>query len=133
MQAEIIAIGTELLLGQIVDTNSPLVARVLSTLDINTYYQTAVGDNRNRILEALTTANKRSDLIITIGGLGPTPDDLTKQIVAEFMQKELVYDESALAKIVEYHEYTGKVMTENNRLQALYLSGGQVKIGRAHV
>lgn len=126
MQAEIIAIGTELLLGQIVDTNSPLVARVLSTLDINTYYQTAVGDNRNRILEALTTANKRSDLIITIGGLGPTPDDLTKQIVAEFMQKELVYDESALAKIVEYHEYTGKVMTENNRLQALYLSGGQV-------
>lgn len=126
MQAEIIAIGTELLLGQIVDTNSPSVARILSTLDINTYYQTVVGDNPQRILEVLTTANNRADLIITIGGLGPTMDDLTKQIVAEFTQKELIYDQAALDKIVAYHQQTGKVMTENNRLQALYLSDSQV-------
>lgn len=125
MQAEIIAVGTEILLGQITDTNSPLVARLLATLDIDTYYQTVVGDNHERLLSALDIASKRADLIITIGGLGPTPDDLTKQTVAEFVNQALVEDQPALAKIVDYHEQTHRPMSDNNRLQALYMADGE--------
>lgn len=126
MQAEIIAVGTEILLGQIVDTNSALVARMLATLDIDTYYQTVVGDNHDRLLATLKHASTRADLIITIGGLGPTPDDLTKQTVAEFVQQDLEYDQLALDKILDYHHRTGRPMSENNRLQALYIHGGTV-------
>lgn len=124
MQAEIIAVGTEILLGQITDTNSPLVARLLATLDIDTYYQTVVGDNRTRLLSALDIAQKRAELIITIGGLGPTPDDLTKQTVAEFVNQKLIEDQVALDKILDYHARTQRPMSENNRLQALYMADG---------
>lgn len=125
MQAEIIAVGTEILLGQITDTNSPLVARLLATLDIDTYYQTVVGDNHERLLSALTIASKRADLIITIGGLGPTPDDLTKQTVSEFVKQTLIEDQPALDKILDYHQRTQRPMSVNNRLQALYMADGQ--------
>lgn len=126
MQAEIIAVGTEILLGQIIDTNSPLVARMLATLDIDTYFQTVVGDNRERLLATLKSAGERADLIITIGGLGPTPDDLTKQTVAEYTQQNLIHNQVALDKILDYHARTGRPMSENNRLQALYLADGEV-------
>ncbi|MBM7544007.1 competence/damage-inducible protein A [Periweissella beninensis] len=125
MQAEIIAVGTELLLGQIIDTNSPKVAQKLAELDINVFYQTTVGDNEPRLIDALQIASERADLIITIGGLGPTVDDLTKQTVAKFLKQELAADEQALKKIIDYHDTTSKPMSENNKLQALYLAAGQ--------
>lgn len=131
MQAEIIAVGTEILLGQITDTNSPLVARLLATLDIDTYYQTVVGDNHERLLSALTIASKRADLIITIGGLGPTPDDLTKQTVSEFVKQTLIEDQPALDKILDYHQRTQRPMSVNNRLQALYMADGQPLLNEA--
>lgn len=125
MKAEIIAVGTELLLGQIIDTNSPKVAQKLAELDINVFYQTTVGDNATRLIDALKIASQRADLIVTIGGLGPTVDDLTKQSVAKFLNQELIIDDKALKKIVNYHETTKKPMSENNKLQALYLAEGQ--------
>lgn len=124
MQAEIIAVGTEILLGQITDTNSPLVARELVALDIDTHFQTVVGDNEARLLSALDIASQRADLIITIGGLGPTPDDLSKQTVAKFVGQALAVDQPAMAKIETWHAETGRPMADNNRLQALYLADG---------
>ncbi|QBO36749.1 competence/damage-inducible protein A [Periweissella cryptocerci] len=124
MQAEIIAVGTEILLGQITDTNSPLVARELVALDIDTHFQTVVGDNEERLLSALEIASQRADLIITIGGLGPTPDDLSKQTVAKFVDQNLAVNQAAMDKIEAWHAETGRPMAENNRLQALYLAAG---------
>ena len=125
MHAEIIAVGTEILLGQIVDTNTSLVSRVLADLGIDVYYKTVVGDNENRMKEALAIAAKRSDLIILTGGLGPTKDDLTKQVVASYLERKLIEDQDALKKIEHHFEITGKAMTANNRLQALYIDGSK--------
>lgn len=125
MKAEIIAVGTEILLGQIVDTNSPFVAQQLVSLDINTYYQTVVGDNKSRLLAALKIASQRADLIITIGGLGPTKDDLTKETIADFLNKDLVTDDMALQKITNYFKQTNRKMTKNNSLQALFIDGAK--------
>ncbi|MGY3743599.1 CinA family nicotinamide mononucleotide deamidase-related protein [Leuconostoc inhae] len=124
MKAEIISVGTELLLGEIIDTNRPYVARALREMGIESYHQSIVGDNASRLLEALDVANKRSDLIILIGGLGPTEDDLTKQISAQFLKTELVSDQSALSKLKNWHENANIDMAENNKAQALYLKGG---------
>lgn len=84
MNCEIIAVGTELLLGQIANTDAQYISSRLSELGINVYYHTTVGDNKQRLLDALDIAVKRADIIITTGGLGPTMDDLTKETVAEF-------------------------------------------------
>ncbi|MCP0887725.1 competence/damage-inducible protein A [Ligilactobacillus sp. WILCCON 0076] len=123
MQTEIIAVGTEILLGQIVDTNTTFVSQQLAELGINVYYQTVVGDNEKRMLEVINTAVKRSDLIILTGGLGPTKDDLTKQVVASYLNKELIEDSDAMKKIVERFKISGRTLTPNNRLQALYIDG----------
>lgn len=123
MQTEIIAVGTEILLGQIVDTNTTFVSQQLAELGINVYYQTVVGDNEKRMLEVIDTAVKRSDLIILTGGLGPTKDDLTKQVVASYLNKELIEDSDAMKKIVERFKINGRTLTPNNRLQALYIDG----------
>lgn len=125
MQAEIIAVGTEILLGQIVNTNTTFISQQLAQLGINTYYQTVVGDNEERLLSAIEIAAQRNDLVILSGGLGPTPDDLTKQTVAKYLGLDLVEDATAMDKIEAYFQTTGKKMTANNRLQALYLAGGQ--------
>lgn len=102
MNAEIVAVGTELLLGQIANTNGAYLAQKLAEIGVNVYYQTVVGDNPDRLESVLKTAEKRSDLILTIGGLGPTEDDLTKQIVARHLGEPLVVDDDAKAKIDQY-------------------------------
>lgn len=125
MHAEIIAVGTEILLGQIVDTNTRLVGQVLADLGIDVYYQTVVGDNEVRMKAAIDLAAKRSDLVILTGGLGPTKDDLTKQVVAAYLGKQLVEDEAAMLKIKRHFEISQRKMTANNRLQALYIEGSK--------
>lgn len=123
MHTEIIAVGTEILLGQIVNTNTTFVARRLADLGIDVYYQTVVGDNQQRLTQAIEIASKRNDLVILIGGLGPTKDDLTKQTVAHFLGKNLVEDAAAMHKIISYYAASEKKMTVNNRLQAQYIAG----------
>ena len=92
MKAEIIAVGTEILTGQIVNTNAQFLSEKLASLGIDVYFQTAVGDNENRLLSVLEIAQGRSNLIILTGGLGPTEDDLTKQTLAKFLGRELNFD-----------------------------------------
>ena len=119
MKAEIITVGTELLMGQVINTNSATIARELAKLSIPTYYQQTVGDNPERMLENIQLASSRSDLIILSGGLGPTTDDITKQVLAKFVQKELVEDKDAMDKIIRFHQQSHRPMSPNNRLQAL--------------
>lgn len=121
--AEIIAVGTEILLGEITNTDAVTVARALSELGINAYYQTVVGDNPERLRDCIKIAKSRADIIITTGGLGPTFDDLTKQVAAEAFGKKLVLNEEELAKIKGYFDRLGRTMTENNARQA-YLPEG---------
>lgn len=125
MHAEIIAVGTEILLGQIVNTNSAFLAEKLADLGVNVFYQTVVGDNEERMLEAIELASKRNDLVILSGGLGPTEDDLTKQMVAKFLNEKLVENKDAMSKIEDHFTQTGRQMTENNKLQALYIEGSK--------
>lgn len=120
MVAEIIGIGSELLLGQIANTNAQFLSQQLSFLGIDVYWHIAVGDNRNRILEALKSASKRSDIIITTGGLGPTMDDISKETVAEFLGMGLEIHEPSLKRIEQYFKSTGRIMTENNKKQAMF-------------
>ncbi|KFN93235.1 competence/damage-inducible protein [Tetragenococcus muriaticus 3MR10-3] len=93
MKAEIIAVGTEILLGQINNTNTTFLAEELAGLGMEVYYQSVVGDNPKRLEEVLSLADQRSDLIVLCGGLGPTEDDLTKQVTAKHVKEELVFDE----------------------------------------
>lgn len=125
MNAEIIAVGTEILIGQIVNSNATYLSEQLAQQGINVYYHTAVGDNVKRLTEVLTIAKKRSDLIVLCGGLGPTPDDLTKQTVAEFVNQELVYDKQGYQRLMDYFADNKRPMTENNLLQALVFKDGQ--------
>ncbi|OFI48225.1 hypothetical protein BG261_08045 [Floricoccus tropicus] len=124
MIAEIISVGTELLLGQIVDTNRAFIAKKITEKGIETYHQSIVGDNFERLEEALTLADTRADLIILIGGLGPTKDDMTKQATAKHLGVGLATDDEALDKVVKWHKNSGVPMAENNKLQAQYLEGG---------
>lgn len=121
--AEIIAVGTEILLGEITNTDAQDVARALSELGINAYYQTVVGDNPERLYDVIMKAKSRADIVITTGGLGPTFDDLTKQVSARAFGKELVLDERELSRIEGYFKSRGRNMTENNARQA-YLPEG---------
>lgn len=119
MKAEILAVGTELLLGDILNTNAQFLAQELANLGIEVYYQTVVGDNPQRLKDTIFYAFSRADLIITTGGLGPTEDDLTKETAAEYFGETLVLDERALGRIKKYFDRTGRVMTENNVKQAM--------------
>ncbi len=123
MNAEIVAIGSELLLGQIVDTNSAWMAQRLADLGVNLFYKTVVGDNPGRMLEITTRAMERSDLVITSGGLGPTQDDLTREIVARATNRNLVMDPELMVQIEERFRRRGLIMTENNNRQALIPEG----------
>ena len=126
--AELIAVGTELLLGSIANTDAQTISKALSALGINVYFHTVVGDNPQRLRQAVEIAKGRADVIITTGGLGPTCDDLTKNVLAECFGKKLVYNEEAARRMEAYfrklHPDTGK-MTENNYQQA-YLPEGCV-------
>lgn len=126
MKAELIAVGTEILTGQIVNTNAQFLSEKCAELGIDVYFHTAVGDNEQRLLSVLEIASKRSDLVILCGGLGPTEDDLTKQTLATFLQKELVVDELAMAKLDRFFaSRPDRVRTPNNERQAQIVEGSQ--------
>ncbi|BCP63010.1 TPA: competence/damage-inducible protein A [Streptococcus suis] len=126
MKAELIAVGTEILTGQIVNTNAQFLSEKCAELGIDVYFHTAVGDNEQRLLSVLEIASKRSDMVILCGGLGPTEDDLTKQTLATFLQKELVVDELAMAKLDRFFaSRPGRVRTPNNERQAQIVEGSQ--------
>ncbi|RFU71356.1 competence/damage-inducible protein A [Peribacillus saganii] len=126
MNAEIIAVGSELLLGQIVNTNARFLSQQLAEHGINVYYHTVVGDNDKRLKGVIESAEQRSNLIIFTGGLGPTKDDLTKETISRHIGKKLVFDEEALVSIKQYFARTGREMTENNKKQALVIEGSDV-------
>ncbi|MCZ8512295.1 competence/damage-inducible protein A [Paenibacillus filicis] len=123
MKAEIIAVGTELLMGQIVNTNAQYIAKGLADVGVGVYYQTVVGDNASRMKEALGIARSRADLIICTGGLGPTQDDLTRDVLAEFLGRKLVMYGPSMDKIAAFFEKRGTPMVESNARQALTLEG----------
>jgi len=123
MTAEILSIGTELLLGDTINTNASAIAKVLADLSIDCYRQTVVGDNPERLKAAIETAFSRADMVITTGGLGPTYDDITKETVAGYFNKKLVHDEEAIANIHRLFESLDRPMTENNLRQALVIEG----------
>lgn len=126
MKAEIIAVGTELLLGEIINTNGQYIAKRLAELGIFVYYQTVVGDNPSRLRETYVQGFQRADLLITTGGLGPTQDDLTKEMAAEYFQKKLILDISSLERISDYFKGRGLPLTEGNKKQALFPEGSQI-------
>ena len=112
---ELIAVGTELLLGSIVNSDAQMLSRELSALGLNVYYHTVVGDNPQRLRQAVETAKNRADILITTGGLGPTCDDLTKNVLAQAFGKELVRDEESVRRIQDYFAQLRRPMTENNQ------------------
>jgi len=118
MKAEIISIGTELLLGQITDTNAPYLASELPLLGIDLYWITQVGDNRNRLVEALKRAYDRSDIVITTGGLGPTEDDVTREAIAELLGEEMRVDPELEQLLRGMFQKIGYEMPERNVRQA---------------
>lgn len=126
MRAEVIAVGSELLLGQITNTNARFISAYLADIGVDVHYQTVVGDNPSRLEEAIRIAESRADLVVFSGGLGPTKDDLTKETIAKHVGTELELNKDALISIKAYFERTGRVMTENNRKQALVVSGSTV-------
>ncbi|MFI3162133.1 competence/damage-inducible protein A [Streptococcus suis] len=126
MKAELIAVGTEILTGQIINTNAQFLSEKCAELGIDVYFHTAVGDNENRLLSVLEIASKRSELVILCGGLGPTEDDLTKQTLATFLGRNLVFDELAMAKLDRFFaSRPGRVRTPNNERQAQIVEGSQ--------
>ena len=121
--AELIAIGTELLLGNIANTDAQMISEGLSELGINVYYHTVVGDNPDRVRQAVEIARRRADIIITTGGLGPTCDDLTKVALAEAFGKPLVYHEPSAQRIRDRFAAMERPVTENNFQQAMVPEG----------
>lgn len=124
MRAEIICVGTELLLGQILNTNARFIAGRLNELGIDVLFETSVGDNAGRLADVFRRAFDRSELIVVSGGLGPTDDDLTKETLADVTNCPLAMDEAALASLERFFADRGRRMTENNRKQALVPAGG---------
>ncbi|HZJ82272.1 MAG TPA: competence/damage-inducible protein A [Clostridia bacterium] len=123
MDAEIIGVGSELLLGQIANTDAQYISQRLSELGINVYYHTVVGDNNKRMQRALEIAWKRVNLIITTGGLGPTMDDLTKEMISEFLGLSLVLHKPSARAIESFFLERGREITENNYKQAYFPEG----------
>ncbi|TDQ39712.1 competence/damage-inducible protein A [Aureibacillus halotolerans] len=126
MNAEIIAVGSELLLGQIANTNAQFISKELAEVGINVYFHTVVGDNPQRLKHVIETAEQRADVLLFTGGLGPTKDDLTKETVARHLGVQLVHDPEALHYIEDYFASVNRQMTPNNRKQALVLEGCEV-------
>jgi len=124
MKAEIIAVGTEILTGQIVNTNAQFLSEKLAEIGVDVYFQTAVGDNEARLLSLLEIASQRSNLVILTGGLGPTEDDLTKQTLAKFLGKDLVFDPQAQEKLdIFFAHRPDYARTPNNERQAQIIEG----------
>src|SRR5574337_276286 len=115
MQAEIVSIGSELLLGQIVDTNSAVISRHLAAIGLDLYYKTTVGDNLNRLVAVLRQALERSQVVITTGGIGPTADDVTREAVALATGRELAFSEPLMAQIEAFFRARGFKLSPSNR------------------
>lgn len=128
MTVELISVGTEILLGNIVNTNAAYLAEKLAVLGLSCYHQSAVGDNAKRLEDAIRLALSRSDIVILSGGLGPTRDDITKEITAKVFERELVEDAHSRVRIQEYFDRigSGRKVTENNWKQALIPEGAIV-------
>lgn len=120
MKAEIISVGTEILLGDIVNTNAQYVAKELASIGIEVYHQSTVGDNVERLYECFKESLERSDVVITTGGLGPTKDDLTKEVAAKFFGQELVLHEPSWEYIKNLIQRRGKEIAPNNKKQAYF-------------
>ena len=123
MIAEILSVGTELLMGQIANTDAQFISRRLGELGVTIYRHSTVGDNPARVREALQEALSRSDMVITTGGLGPTEDDLTKEMVAEYFGLEMELHQPSLDALKAFMERFGKKMTPNNLKQAYFPRG----------
>ncbi len=124
MKAEIIAVGTEILTGQITNTNAQFLSEEFAKLGIDVFFQTAVGDNEERLLSVIDLASKRSELVVLCGGLGPTEDDLTKQTLAKYLGRDLVFDEQANKRLDEFFATRLQfARTANNERQAQLIEG----------
>lgn len=123
MKVELISVGTEILLGNIVNTNAAYLSEQCAALGLSCYYQTVVGDNEERLTETIQTALGRADILILSGGLGPTQDDLTKETAAKVLNKKLVLDEDSKENLISYFDKRGIEMTANNWKQALVPEG----------
>ena len=126
MNCELISVGTEILLGDILNTNVQYLSKALASLGIGVTHHSTVGDNKHRLLDTLNTAFTRCDAVILTGGLGPTPDDLTKETCAEYFGKELYLDDSILEEIESFFRLKNIVMPESNKKQALVPEGSIV-------
>jgi len=126
MKAEILCVGTELLLGEIVNTNAVFIAQQLARIGIDLFHQTVVGDNPERLKDALETAFHRADMVIMTGGLGPTYDDLTKETVANYFGRKMEEHPESMQRLEEFFSKNGRIMTENNRKQAFMPEGAIV-------
>lgn len=126
MVVELINVGTELLLGNIVNTNAAYLAEQCAALGLSCYFQTVVGDHKERLMQVLDCAVKRSDIVILSGGLGPTEDDLTKEVAAEYCGRQLQIDERSMERIAEYFANRDIQPTENNWKQAMLPEGAVV-------
>ena len=124
MKAEIIAVGTEILTGQITNTNAQFLSEEFAKLGIDVFFQTAFGDNEEHLLSIIDLASKRSDLVVLCGGLGPTEDDLTKQTLAKYLGRNLVFDEQASKRLNEFFATRPQfTRTANNERQAQLIEG----------
>lgn len=124
MIAEILCVGTELLLGDIVNTNAQYLSKRLAEIGVSVYHQTVVGDNEERVKEAYDLAFNRADIVINTGGLGPTKDDLTKEMACAYFNKKLVLHEDILENLEKCFEKMNKPMPPNNKKQAYFPEGG---------
>lgn len=127
VQAEVIAVGSELLLGQIVDTNSAVIARHFASIGLNLFYKTTVGDNLARTAAVIRQALDRSDVVVTTGGIGPTADDITREAVAAATGRELIFSEELLRQIEAYFASRGFRLSPSNRRQA-YIPAGALPV-----
>lgn len=130
MNAELIAVGTEILLGDIVNTDAQIISQGLSELGINVFYQTVVGDNPARLRHVIETARDRADIIITTGGLGPTLDDLTKETLATVFGRKMTLHQPSLDRIKDFFQTIGREMTPNNEKQAWLPEGCTVFVNK---
>ncbi len=126
MKAELLSIGTELLLGDILNTNAQFLSKELAAIGVEVHHQCVIGDNAERLQQQLQESFSRSDVVITTGGLGPTYDDLTKETVASFFGCNLVENASEVQRITSYFAQRNVVMTSNNLKQALIPEGAEI-------
>ena len=126
MKAEIIVSGSELLLGQSIDTNGPWIARQLSEIGIDCHFKSTVGDNLNNMASTIARAFSRADIILCTGGLGPTQDDITREAVAKALDLPLIYDETLAEVIREKFRQRNRTMSDNNLRQAYYPEGADI-------